>query len=139
MPAFRAAPSPRMFTENKLLRFGSLAGSTWLADMACFWGLVHLGLAAGYANAISAGGVALLVYALSVRHVFREHRGSYLVKVALYLGYQVIAVSFFSWIISQLGARGWHPLVAKIVVTPFSFYAHFQVMSLLLTHRMRWV
>jgi putative flippase GtrA len=128
-----------MLSQVKLLRFGSLAGATWLADMAGFWALMLLGLPSGYANAISAGLVALLVYALSVRHVFREHRGSYVVKVALYLGYQALAVSFFSWIISLLVARGFAPILAKIAVTPFSFYAHFQVMSLLLTHRLRWL
>jgi len=107
--------------------------------MALFLGLVNLGLPAGYANAISAGLIALLVYALSARHVFREHRGSYVVKITLYLGYQVLAISLFSWVIAYLGAHGWSPFAAKIAVTPFSFYAHFQVMSLLLTHRLRWI
>jgi len=128
-----------MLSQVKLLRFGSLAGATWLADMAGFWALMQLGLPSGYANAVSAGLVALLVYALSVRHVFREHRGGYLLKVSLYLGYQALAVSFFSWIISLLVAHGWSPLLSKVAVTPFSFYAHFQVMSLLLTHRLRWI
>ncbi|HEY4372657.1 MAG TPA: GtrA family protein [Burkholderiales bacterium] len=127
------------FSNIKLLRFGALAGSTWLADMLGFWLLVQAGLAPSFANMISAGLVALLVYALSVRHVFREHRGSYAMKIALYLGYQVVAISFFSWLISLLVQRGWPPLWAKVGVTPLSFYAHFQVMSLLLTHRMRWV
>jgi len=127
-----------MIIQNKLLRFGTLAGASWMIDMTCFWGLVHFGLSSGFANAISAGGVALLVFAVSVRHVFREQRGRYLFKVMLYLGYQVIAVGFFSFAISYLGARNWSPLVAKFAVTPFSFYAHFQVMSLLLTNRMRW-
>jgi len=128
-----------MLLQSKLVRFGSLAGLTWLADMGLFWLLGSAGLGPGVANAISAGSVALLVYALSVRHVFREHRGGYLLKVSLYLGYQVLAVGFFSWVIARIGADGYSPLLAKVVVTPFSFYAHFQVMSLLLTHRLRWI
>jgi len=128
-----------MLLQSKLVRFGSLAGLTWLADMGLFWLLVVVGMGPGVANAISAGSVALLVYALSVRHVFREHRGGYLLKVSLYLGYQVLAVSFFSWVIARIGAHGYSPLLAKVAVTPFSFYAHFQVMSLLLTHRLRWI
>jgi putative flippase GtrA len=127
--------------DLKISRYTLIAGIGWILDFSIFGCLVHLGAGAGWSNLISAGVGVTWAYFMSTRHVF-GYQGHFLwPKFMVYVGYQVLAVSLASLAVSLLQA--WWPtslgaLAAKVAVTPFTYYANFVFMGLLLTHKIMW-
>lgn len=121
-----------------IVRFGFVSGIGWLIDFCLFVLLGWLGVPVWAANMVGATVAVLFVFFASVRHVF-EYDGGYLVgKLIAYIIYQVIAISAASLLIDAL--TRWFdltPVLAKILVTPLTFYANFQFMSFITTGRLR--
>lgn len=121
-----------------IVRFGMVSGIGWLIDFCLFVSLGWLGAPVWAANMIGASVAVLFVFFASVRHVF-EYEGGYLVgKLIAYVVYQAIAILAASLLIDALTRWfGLAPVLAKILVTPLTFYANFQFMSLITTGRLR--
>lgn len=117
-----------------IVRFGLVSGMGWLIDFCFFVSLGWLGAA----NMVGASVAVLFVFVASVRHVF-EYEGGYLVgKLIAYIVYQAIAILAASLLIDALTHwAGLAPVLAKILVTPLTFYANFQFMSLITTGKLR--
>ncbi|MEG0881385.1 MAG: GtrA family protein [Janthinobacterium sp.] len=121
-----------------ILRFGIISGAGWLIDFSLFSLLGYLGTPVWLANMIGATTAVVCVFFISVRRVF-EYQGHYLIrKLFYYIAYQACAILVASLMISALASGlGLMPILAKIIVTPLTFYANFQAMSLITTKRWR--
>lgn len=121
-----------------MLRFGLVSGLGWLIDFCLFLFAAWVSVPIWLANMLGATVAVLFVFFVSVRSVF-QYRGVYLLnKLTLYVIYQIIGISLASLLIN--GLVHWYeltPLIAKILVTPLTFYANFQFMSRLTTGRFR--
>lgn len=121
-----------------ILRFGVISGAGWLIDFSLFSFLGLLGTPVWLANIIGATTAVVCVFFISVHRVF-EYQGHYLMrKLFCYIAYQAVAILVASLLIDTLAA--WFdllPVVAKILVTPLTFYANFQAMSLITTGQWR--
>lgn len=121
-----------------MLKFGVISGLGWLIDFTVFYLLVRLEVPPFFANVVGAGIAVTFVFFSSVKRVFQYEGGYLLAKLAGYIGYQVIAVAIASALIGLIVRHtGMEPLLAKILVTPFTFYANFQFMSYITTGRLR--
>lgn len=121
-----------------ILRFGLVSGTGWLIDFCLFLASAWAGAPVWLANMLGASVAVLFVFFVSVHRVFK-YKGGYLVgKLVLYVIYQIIAISLASLLID--GIVRWYgasPLIAKVFVTPLTFYVNFQFMSLLTTGKLR--
>lgn len=121
-----------------IIRFGFVSGIGWLIDFCLFVLSGWLGAPVWVANMIGASVAVLFVFFASIRHVF-EYEGSYMLgKLIAYVVYQAIAILSASLLISAL--TYWFnlaPVLAKVLVTPLTFYANFQFMSFITTGKLR--
>lgn len=121
-----------------LLNFGLVSGLGWLIDFCLFYALTLGGLPVVFANAIGATTAVVFVFFASVRRVFR-YQGHYILPKLLAYGlYQACAIAAASSLIH--GLTHWsnlHPVLAKVLVTPLTFYCNFQFMALLTTGKLR--
>lgn len=121
-----------------IVRFGMVSGIGWLIDFLLFVLLCWLGAPVWGANAVGASMAVLFVFFAAVRRVF-EYEGRYLIgKLMIYAAYQAIAILAASLLIDGLSQYvGLTPVLSKILVTPITFYANFQFMSLITTGKLR--
>lgn len=121
-----------------IVRFGLVSGLGWLIDFSLFYLLTKSGAPTAPANFLSAGVAVTFVFFASVRNIFR-YEGHYMArKLLAYILYQLCAIAAASYLIQGLcWWFGIAALLAKIVVTPLSFYANFQFMSLISTKKLR--
>jgi putative flippase GtrA len=121
-----------------ILKFGVVSGLGWLIDFFIFFCLNQLGVLPLLANLAGATTAVLFVFFSSVRRIF-QYQGRYLArKLLCYCIYQALAICAASVLI-QLIVNTWvfHPVLAKVLVTPLTFYFNFQFMSLLTTGKLR--
>jgi len=121
-----------------ILRFAIVSGLGWLIDFAIFTLMTLANLPVWLANTTGATTAVLFVFFASVRKVF-QYKGHYIVgKLMTYVVYQVIAILCASFLIDFITHQfTLFPLLAKVIVTPLTFYANFQFMSYLTTGRLR--
>lgn len=111
-----------------LLKFGVISGLGWMIDFSIFVALGALGFIPGVANGIAATVAVTFVYFSSLRPIFK-YEGHYMMrKLMSYWLYQLIAVALASIAVNFLADAGLHSVLAKIVVTPFTFLANFLFM-----------
>ncbi|MFF7394925.1 GtrA family protein [Achromobacter sp. NPDC008082] len=112
-----------------LLKFGLISGLGWLIDFSIFVALCAVGFIPGVANGIAATVAVTFVYFSSLRPIF-QYEGHYMMrKLMAYWLYQIVAVTLASLIVNFLATVGMHSIVAKIVVTPFTFLANYLFMK----------
>jgi putative flippase GtrA len=137
------AKADRMNFKN-IMTFVVLSGIGWLIDFAVFGTLVSVvNLAPFFANYISSVcGAAFAFFAFSVistKGLYRP-RGR---ELGIYIAYQVISITLFSLAIEFLSRLFGEynfvvlglvvaPLLAKVVVTPFSLLTNYVVSRLLI-------
>lgn len=122
-----------------IVKFGVVSGIGWLIDFGIMATLTHaLGVRPLWANIAGASVAVTFVFFTSIYRVFiAEHR--FLIgKFLVYCLYQVAAVSAASWLIDYLTLRlEIDPVLAKVLVTPATFYANFLFMAWLVTGKVR--
>ena len=121
-----------------MFKFALVSGTGWLIDFLIFIALAGANVLPLVANLVGAGTAVTFVFFASVRRVF-EYRGGYLIgKLLFYLAFQIVAIGLASLAIQLLVTQLYLvPLLAKILVTPLTFYANFQCMSYLTSGRLR--
>ncbi|MFS9432935.1 GtrA family protein [Citrobacter sp. C348] len=121
-----------------IVRFAIVSGLGWLIDFSIFALLNSLEFPIWLANIVGATIAVLFVFFASVRKIF-QYNGHYVLwKLFNYTVYQVIAIVCASLLIDFIALQfGMLPIVAKVIVTPLTFYANFQFMSFLTTGRLR--
>ncbi|MBJ9237982.1 GtrA family protein [Citrobacter braakii] len=121
-----------------IFRFAVVSGLGWLIDFSIFALLNSLGFPVWLANIVGATTAVLFVFFASVRKIF-QYNGHYILwKLLNYIVYQIIAIVCASLLIDFIALQfGMLPIIAKIIVTPLTFYANFQFMSFLTTGRLR--
>ncbi|EPB5648976.1 GtrA family protein [Citrobacter braakii] len=121
-----------------IFRFAVVSGLGWLIDFSIFVLLNSLGFPVWLANIVGATTAVLFVFFASVRKIF-QYNGHYILwKLLNYIVYQIIAIICASLLIDFIALQfGMLPIIAKIIVTPLTFYANFQFMSFLTTGRLR--
>lgn len=121
-----------------IFRFAVVSGLGWLIDFSIFALLNSLGFPVWLANIVGATTAVLFVFFASVRKIF-QYNGHYILwKLLNYIVYQIIAIICASLLIDLIALQfGMLPIIAKIIVTPLTFYANFQFMSFLTTGRLR--
>lgn len=138
--SLRSAPQAAVQPDKPrmLLSFGVVSGLGWITDFGIFGGLGSIGVPVWAANFCGASIAVLLVFFLSVRRIFLYH-GHYIIrKLVAYAIYQVVVITAASILIDRIADLGIHMLIAKILVTPLTFYSNFQFMSFITTGRLRW-
>jgi putative flippase GtrA len=121
-----------------IFRFAVVSGLGWLIDFSIFALLNSLGFPVWLAKIVGATTAVLFVFFASVRKIF-QYNGHYILwKLLNYIVYQIIAIICASLLIDFIALQfGMLPIIAKIIVTPLTFYANFQFMSFLTTGRLR--
>lgn len=121
-----------------IFRFAVVSGLGWLIDFSIFALLNSFGFPVWLANIVGATTAVLFVFFASVRKIF-QYNGHYILwKLLNYIVYQIIAIVCASLLIDFIALQfGMLPIIAKIIVTPLTFYANFQFMSFLTTGRLR--
>lgn len=121
-----------------ILRFAIVSGLGWLIDFVIFTLLTMANIPVWMANVIGATTAVLFVFFASVRKVF-QYKGHYIYgKLMSYIAYQIVAILCASFLIDFITHQfSLYPLLAKVIVTPLTFYANFQFMSYLTTGRLR--
>lgn len=121
-----------------IFRFAVVSGLGWLIDFSIFALLNSFGFPVWLANIVGATTAVLFVFFASVRKIF-QYNGHYILwKLLTYIVYQIIAIVCASLLIDFIALQfGMLPIIAKIIVTPLTFYANFQFMSFLTTGRLR--
>lgn len=121
-----------------ILRFGFISGVGWAMDFSLFALLGLIGTPLWLANFLSASIAVSFVFFASVRRVFR-YNGEYILRsLVAYVIYQVVAIFIASVIIDIISSEFTIPsLISKLLVTPFTFYANFQFMSIITTGKFR--
>jgi putative flippase GtrA len=123
---------------SRLFWFGVVSGTGWLIDFGVFYLLIVTGHDSAVSNALSATVAVTFVFFTSTSNIFRSTNRFILYKFLTYLVYQSVAIIAASWAIQALSiAAGFSPMIAKIIVTPITFYANFQFMSVLTTGKFR--
>jgi hypothetical protein len=123
---------------SRLFWFGVVSGTGWLIDFGVFYLLIVTGHASALSNALSATVAVTFVFFTSTSNIFKSTNGFILYKFLAYLIYQSMAIIGASWAIQALSvAASFSPMIAKIIVTPITFYANFQFMSVLTTGKFR--
>ena len=123
---------------TRILKFAGVSGAGLCLDYAVYSLLCASGLAAGWANLISASLGVTFVFVVSARRIFAGSDRFLLGLFAVYAGYQVLAVSAASWLVGEathvLDGRY---LIGKTLVLPLSFTANYLFMSRLFGARRR--
>jgi putative flippase GtrA len=118
----------------KLFGFGVVAGIGWLLDFCVFALLVILTGRPMLSNMVGASLGVTFAYFMSARSVFYYEGGFLFAKFLVYFVYNAASILLFSFFIAELTLiLGVHPTLAKIFVTPFTFYTNFLFMNVLLT------
>ncbi len=123
-------PEDARLLAMRVLQFALVSGIGLALDFGLFLLLVEGGVRTGWANLISAGAAVAFVYLVSVRRIF-AYEGQFLLSLfALYVIYQVAAVSSASWLIDFISYRfGLAPIWAKSIILPLTFAANFLFMT----------
>lgn len=118
-----------------LVGFTLVSGIGLGIDFCLFLAFVHAGFDVAGSNFVSAACAVTFVYFASVSRVF-SYRGRFLLPLFLvYLAYQVVAVLLASLAVKMIVRLGAAPVLAKIMILPFTFGANFLFMSLLTRRR----
>ena len=121
-----------------ILKFGVISGVGWLLDVCLFYAGTQLGLPFWLSNAVGALVAVTFVFMASVRKVFLYH-GQYVWRMlGIYVTYQVVAIFIASAAIDWIAQAIHHPLLAKIMVTPVTFYCNFLFMNWLTRGKLHW-
>lgn len=125
------------FPRTKIFGFGLVSVVGLGGDYVLFTALILAGLAPFPANLISGGAAVLFVFFISIRHIFEDKPGNVLVKLTLYIVYQIMVVALFSWAIATISeTTNFFPLFVKIASTPFSFLMNFIFMGIIAERRL---
>jgi putative flippase GtrA len=122
----------------KIVGFGIISGIGWLIDFAIFNALVYLlHWLPGLANLLSASVALTFVFFTATRKTLLVRERGLHFKFMAYLAYQAVSICFYAWLIGFVSGFMPPPL-AKILVTPVSFYTSYLFMTWLLTGRVRY-
>jgi putative flippase GtrA len=120
---------------KRILQFAAVSGTGLVLDYTVYTLLCLGGMAAGWANLISATcGVTFVFFASARRIFFAEHRNLSR-QFGVYLLYQALAVSAASLAVgAATDAFGGRYLLGKTVILPLSFTANYLFMGWLLSN-----
>lgn len=123
---------------RRLLRFAGVSGAGLALDYTVYTILCAGGIAAGWANLVSAALAVTFVFVVSARRIFEAPSGFLVKPFVLYAAYQTIAVSMTSAAVGAMTALlDGRYLLGKTSVLPVSFTANYLFMSwLFATHAM---
>lgn len=120
----------------RVVRFAGVSGAGLLLDYVIYTVLCEAGLAAGWANLISAATAVTFVFVVSARHIFEAPSGFLVRPFVLYAGYQAVAVCLASAAVGGMTTLlDGRYLLGKTVVLPLSFTANYLFMSWLFASR----
>ena len=125
------AESPRGWraTVGQAWRFGLVSLAGLLLDTSVFLALVAAGIGPFAANAAGGTLAVMFVFVASVRRIFLDRSRLLIGKFMAYLAYQVVLIIVASLAVELLVARAQlAPLLAKVLVLPFTFSANFGFM-----------
>jgi hypothetical protein len=122
----------------RIVKFAGVSGAGLCLDYAVYSLLCASGVAAGWANLVSAGLGVTFVFVVSARRIFAGSDHFLLGLFAVYALYQVAAVSAASWLVGEathvLDGRY---LLGKTLILPLSFTTNYLFMSWLFGARRR--
>jgi putative flippase GtrA len=116
---------------RRIIKFAGVSGAGLCLDYAVYSLLCAGGVAAGWANLVSASLGVTFVFVVSARRIFAASDEHFLLGLfGIYALYQVCAVSAASWLVGEsthlLDGRY---LLGKTLVLPLSFTANYLFMS----------
>jgi putative flippase GtrA len=122
----------------RIVKFAGVSGAGLCLDYAVYSLLCASGVAAGWANLVSAGLGVTFVFVVSARRIFAGSDHFLLGLFGVYALYQVAAVSAASWLVGEathvLDGRY---LLGKTLILPLSFTANYLFTSWLFGARRR--
>jgi putative flippase GtrA len=148
----------------KILRLSSftiVSGVGWCMDFAIFNSLIAADISYLVSNLISASFAVTFVFLTSRKWIFRNHHGSLHLAAGEYVLWNAVAISAVSYLLKVVAAlltsldlqpvlqiittgTGQNidrdllvPNLAKILVTPFSMYANFVAIGIIIERRLR--
>ena len=121
---------------SRIIRFAGVSLAGLCLDYVVYAALYAAGLAAGYANLVSAATGVTFVYLLSGRHIFRASGKDLHRLFWAYALFQAVAVPLASVAVEAATvALDQRYLLGKTVVLPFTFAANYLFTSWLLSER----
>lgn len=122
-----------------IFKFAVVSGSGWLIDFSIFTFLNFIGFPVWLSNFLGATTAVIFVFFVSVRKVFQYGGGYLLDKLIKYVIYQILAITVASMLIDFIVMQfDITPLIAKVIVTPLTFYANFLFMGYITSGRLRY-
>jgi putative flippase GtrA len=115
---------------KRFLPFAVVSATGLGLDYLIYTLLCSGGMAAGWANLISASAAVTFVFVVSARRIFQARHRFLVGPFVIYVAYQVVAVSAASGAVGFMtGVFDGRYVLGKTVVVPFSFLANFLFMS----------
>jgi putative flippase GtrA len=123
---------------KRLAQFTAVSGTGLALDYGVYTLLCSGGMAAGWANLISATVGVTFVFFASARRIFATEHRSLERLFLVYLVYQAAAVSAASWAVgTATDLLDGRYILGKTVILPLSFTANYLFMTWLLSARGR--
>jgi hypothetical protein len=122
----------------EIAKFAGASGAGLLLDYAIYTALCEAGLAAGWANLISASVGVTFVFLVSAHRIF-DSTGHFLTRLfVVYALYQVVAVAAASGLVGAMtDVFDGQYLLGKTVVLPLTFTSNYLFMAWLFTQSRR--
>jgi putative flippase GtrA len=116
---------------GRIVKFAGVSGAGLCLDYAVYSLLCASGVAAGWANLVSASLGVTFVFVVSARRIFAASDEHFMLGLfAVYALYQVCAVSAASWLVGEAThLLDGQFLLGKTLVLPLSFTANYLFMS----------
>jgi len=114
-----------------------IAGTGWLIDYSSYLALIHL----AHVPVFIAANVGILLgsafaYVFATRYVFS---GASWMKWWIFIAFTFATTEIWSGGIALLAHAGLWPVLAKVAITPLSFYTNYLFMGWLQEGRIRWL
>lgn len=127
----------------QFIKFSGISGVGWVIDVCIYLFMINiLNMSPFYSNYLSSTIAVSFVYFASVCKIFNFKDGFNYWAFFIYLIYQFLSISGFSFIIDVLTRYStviipaiqlnYHAITAKIVVTPFTLITNYIFMKLLI-------
>ena len=109
-----------------IVRWFITVGAGLVIDLSLFFTLTSLlGIPVYLSNLASSGTAITCVYLTSGKYVFKDSVYS-VPRYIIFIGYYATSINLFSFLISILSQDfSFHPMVAKIVTLPISFFVNY--------------
>lgn len=121
---------------NNFFKFGFISALGLMIDCSIFYFLLKIDDNIFFQNYISSLTAIIFVYLLSNKYLSKEAKiTSNSFKLIVWVIYQIVNITFFSWLIAMVYNFGINPLISKVIVIFLSFTANYFMMTRIILNK----